>query len=134
MVIYSDSVHAFTKPAAGSDKSKGAAYNEPADKRSWKAMKVFLKELKEMGFDGVQNFPTVGVMDGNYRQNLEETGFGYDLEVEKDRLKDRLEKEVRVYAAAQYRRGEISDAIVAHMVTNALLAAYVVIFGHWAFW
>ncbi|MBW2191910.1 MAG: CPBP family intramembrane metalloprotease, partial [Deltaproteobacteria bacterium] len=39
-----------------------------------------------------------------------------------------------IYAAAQYRRGEISDAIVAHMVTNALLAAYVVIFGHWAFW
>jgi uncharacterized membrane protein len=39
-----------------------------------------------------------------------------------------------IYAAAQYRRGEISDAIVAHMVTNALLAAYVLIFGHWAFW
>jgi exosortase E/protease (VPEID-CTERM system) len=39
-----------------------------------------------------------------------------------------------IYAAAQYRRGEISDAIVAHAVTNSLLAAYVVIFGHWAFW
>lgn len=39
-----------------------------------------------------------------------------------------------IYAAAQYRRGEISDAIVAHAVTNGLLAAYVVIFGHWAFW
>ena len=39
-----------------------------------------------------------------------------------------------IYAAAQYRRGEISDAIIAHAVTNGLLAAYVVIFGHWAFW
>ena len=39
-----------------------------------------------------------------------------------------------IYAAAQYRRGEISDAIVAHVVTNGLLAAYVVLFGHWAFW
>ena len=39
-----------------------------------------------------------------------------------------------IYAAAQYRRGEISDAIVAHAVTNGLLAAYVVIFGHWALW
>jgi exosortase E/protease (VPEID-CTERM system) len=39
-----------------------------------------------------------------------------------------------IYAAAQYRRGQISDAIVAHAVTNGLLAAYVLIFGHWAFW
>jgi exosortase E/protease (VPEID-CTERM system) len=39
-----------------------------------------------------------------------------------------------IYAVAQYRRGQISDAIVAHAVTNGLLAAYVVIFGHWAFW
>jgi exosortase E/protease (VPEID-CTERM system) len=39
-----------------------------------------------------------------------------------------------IYAAAQYRRGKISDAIVAHAVTNTLVAAYVLIFGHWAFW
>lgn len=39
-----------------------------------------------------------------------------------------------IYAAAQFRRGEISDAIVAHAVTNGLLAAHVLIFGHWAFW
>ena len=39
-----------------------------------------------------------------------------------------------IYAAAQFRRGEISDAIVAHAVTNGLLAAYVLIFGHWTFW
>ena len=43
---------------------------------------VFLRELKAMGFDGVQNFPTVGIIDGVFRQNLEETGMSYDLEVE----------------------------------------------------
>lgn len=48
----------------------------------FKQMPVFLKELKDMGFAGVQNFPTVGLMDGMFRQNLEETGMGYDLEVE----------------------------------------------------
>ena len=37
-------------------------------------------------------------------------------------------------AAAQYRRGQILDATVAHAVANGLLAAYVLIFGHWAFW
>ena len=43
---------------------------------------VFLRELKASGFDGVQNFPTVGLIDGVFRQNLEETGMSYDLEVE----------------------------------------------------
>ena len=42
----------------------------------------FLAELKAMGFAGVQNFPTVGLIDGTFRQNLEETGMGYGLEVE----------------------------------------------------
>lgn len=42
----------------------------------------FLDELTAMGFDGVQNFPTVGLIDGSFRQNLEETGMGYGLEVE----------------------------------------------------
>jgi predicted TIM-barrel enzyme len=45
-------------------------------------MDVFLKQLKEQGFTGVQNFPTVGLIDGQFRQNLEETGMGYDLEVD----------------------------------------------------
>ena len=48
----------------------------------FRLMPVFLKQLKELGFDGVQNFPTVGLIDGVFRQNLEETGMGYDLEVE----------------------------------------------------
>jgi predicted TIM-barrel enzyme len=48
----------------------------------FRLMPVFLRELKAMGFDGVQNFPTVGLIDGVFRQNLEETGMSYDLEVE----------------------------------------------------
>jgi len=48
----------------------------------FRLMPVFLKQIKEMGFDGVQNFPTVGLIDGVMRQNLEETGMSYDLEVE----------------------------------------------------
>jgi len=42
----------------------------------------FLGELKDLGFSGVQNFPTVGLIDGVFRVNLEETGMGYALEVE----------------------------------------------------
>jgi predicted TIM-barrel enzyme len=42
----------------------------------------FLAELKEIGFAGIQNFPTVGLIDGTFRANLEETGMGFDLEVE----------------------------------------------------
>jgi predicted TIM-barrel enzyme len=48
----------------------------------FRLMPVFLRELKEMGFDGVQNFPTVGLIDGSFRQNLEETGMSYAMEVE----------------------------------------------------
>ncbi|MCI0432869.1 MAG: phosphoenolpyruvate hydrolase family protein [Gemmatimonadetes bacterium] len=48
----------------------------------FRLMRVFLCELKAMGFDGVQNFPTVGLIDGVFRRNLEETGMGYALEVE----------------------------------------------------
>ena len=43
---------------------------------------LFLRELKEMGFAGIQNFPTVGLIDGTFRANLEETGMGFHLEVE----------------------------------------------------
>jgi predicted TIM-barrel enzyme len=48
----------------------------------FRLMAVFLRQLKELGFSGVQNFPTVGLIDGLFRQNLEETGMGYALEVE----------------------------------------------------
>ncbi|GMP27358.1 hypothetical protein CsSME_00003390 [Camellia sinensis var. sinensis] len=47
----------------------------------FRRMDHFLKQLESIGFYGVQNFPTVGLFDGNFRQNLEETGMGYGLEV-----------------------------------------------------
>lgn len=46
----------------------------------------FLNDIKAIGFSGVQNFPTVGLIDGNFRANLEETGMGYALEVDMIRL------------------------------------------------
>ena len=48
----------------------------------FRLMPVFLREIQAMGFDGVQNFPTVGLFDGSFRANLEETGMGYGLEVD----------------------------------------------------
>jgi len=48
----------------------------------FRLMDRFLDELVRIGFTGVQNFPTVGLYDGLFRQNLEETGMGFDLEVE----------------------------------------------------
>ena len=48
----------------------------------FRLMPQFLRQLGDMGFSGVQNFPTVGLFDGTFRQNLEETGMGFDLEVE----------------------------------------------------
>ena len=48
----------------------------------FRLMPVFLSQIKEMGFDGVQNFPTVGLIDGVFRANLEETGMSYSLEVD----------------------------------------------------
>jgi predicted TIM-barrel enzyme len=48
----------------------------------FRQMKRFLGEVRDAGFSGVQNFPTVGLIDGLFRQNLEETGMGFDKEVE----------------------------------------------------
>jgi predicted TIM-barrel enzyme len=48
----------------------------------FRLMPVFLKQIQEMGFSGVQNFPTVGLFDGKFRANLEATDMGYDKEVE----------------------------------------------------
>ncbi len=47
----------------------------------FRVMPYFLKQVKDIGFSGVQNFPTVGLFDGIMRQNLEATGMGYDKEV-----------------------------------------------------
>jgi predicted TIM-barrel enzyme len=80
---------------------------------------VFLRELKAMGFDGIQNFPTVGLIDGVFRQNLEETGMGYDLEVAMVREARRLELLTCPYvfdaftAKAMAEAG--ADVLVAHL-------------------
>ncbi len=79
----------------------------------------FLGQLKAMGFSGIQNFPTVGLFDGVFRKNLEETGMGYGLEV--DLIKAAHEKDMLTTpyvfsaeeAVAMTRAG--ADIIVAHM-------------------
>lgn len=48
----------------------------------FRSIPKFLRQLQDLGFVGIQNFPTVGLIDGNFRANLEETGMGYDKEVE----------------------------------------------------
>jgi predicted TIM-barrel enzyme len=48
----------------------------------FREMDLFLQQIRVLGFAGVQNFPTVGLIDGVFRQNLEETGMGYDLEID----------------------------------------------------
>src|SRR6476661_3273002 len=55
----------------------------------FRIMKLFLRDVKHAGFSGVQNFPTVGLIDGTMRQGLEETGMGYGLEV--DMIRDAAE-------------------------------------------
>jgi len=52
----------------------------------FRLMPAFLRELKAMGFDGVQNFPTVGLIDGTFRQNLEETEMSFQKEIDMVRL------------------------------------------------
>jgi predicted TIM-barrel enzyme len=79
----------------------------------------FLKQLAELGFSGVQNFPTVGLIDGTFRANLEETGMGYGLEVEMIRQARALDLLTTPYvfgeadAAAMTEAG--ADIVVCHM-------------------
>ncbi len=85
----------------------------------FRLMDVFLPELKRIGFSGVQNFPTVGLFDGNFRRNLEETGMGYGLEVEMVRKARELDLLTAPYvfnveeAAAMASAG--ADVLVPHM-------------------
>lgn len=82
-------------------------------------MGVFLKQVIAAGFSGVQNFPTVGLCDGQFRANLEETGMGYDLEVEMIRLAHELDLFTTPYAfnanEAEAMAKAGADVIVAHM-------------------
>ena len=79
----------------------------------------FLKQLAELGFSGVQNFPTVGLIDGTFRANLEETGMGYGLEVEMIRQAHALDLLTTPYvfdedsAAEMTRAG--ADIVVCHL-------------------
>ncbi|MBM4037213.1 MAG: phosphoenolpyruvate hydrolase family protein [Planctomycetes bacterium] len=85
----------------------------------FRLMPVFLRQLKAMGFDGVQNFPTVGLIDGTLRTGLEETGMGYGLEVELIRLARELDMLTCPYvfeeasAVAMAKAG--ADVLVPHM-------------------
>lgn len=85
----------------------------------FRVMKKYLQQLKEQGFNGVQNFPTVGLIDGVFRKNLEETGMGYDMEVNMIAEAHKLDMLTCPYvfdeeqARAMTRAG--ADIIVAHM-------------------
>ena len=85
----------------------------------FRLMPVFLKQLKEMGFDGVQNFPTVGLIDGDFRANLEATGMGYDKEIDTIRMAHELDLFTSPYvfdvdqAKAMAQAG--ADQLVAHV-------------------
>jgi len=80
---------------------------------------VFLKEVRDIGFSGVQNFPTVGLIDGLYRKNLEETGMGYGPEVEMIRTASQMDMLTTPYAFNPDEAEQMADAgadiVVAHM-------------------
>ncbi len=85
----------------------------------FRLMPVFLREVRAKGFDGVQNFPTVGLFEGTFRRNLEETGMSFDLEVEMIRLARDLDLLTCPYvftpeeAVAMARAG--ADVLVPHV-------------------
>ena len=85
----------------------------------FRLMPTFLQHLKAMGFDGVQNFPTVGLIDGVFRDNLEETGMSYQLEVDMIREAHALDMLTCPYVFSEddaVRMTEAgADALVAHM-------------------
>lgn len=85
----------------------------------FRIMDVFLKQLKEQGFAGVQNFPTVGLIDGIFRANLEETGMGYDLEVDMIRKAHELDLLTTPYVFDEEQAIKMAkagaDILVAHM-------------------
>ena len=95
----------------------------------FRLMKLFLREVDAAGFSGVQNFPTVGLFDGRFRQNLEETGMGYGLEVDMIRQASELGMLTSPYcfqpdeAAAMAAAG--ADILIPHMglTTKGLIGA-----------
>ena len=85
----------------------------------FRVMKLFLREIDQAGFSGVQNFPTVGLIDGTFRANLEETGMGFGLEVDMIRLAHEMGLLTTPYAfnpeeaAALAKAG--ADILIPHM-------------------
>lgn len=85
----------------------------------FRSMPHFLRQLRDMGFAGVQNFPTVGLIDGQFRANLEETGMSYDAEVEMIAQAHDLDLLTTPYvfsvAEAEKMARAQADILVAHM-------------------
>ena len=85
----------------------------------FRRMDRFLAQVKEIGFSGVQNFPTVGLIDGTFRANLEETDMGYDKEVEMIRQARRMDLFTSPYVFNTDEAKRMADAgadvVVAHM-------------------
>jgi predicted TIM-barrel enzyme len=88
----------------------------------FRLMRTFLPELKAMGFDGVQNFPTVGLIDGQFRQILEETGMSIQLEVDMIKTAHELGMLTCPYVfdedTATRFAGAGADVVVAHVNTT----------------
>ena len=85
----------------------------------FRMMELFLKQIIDVGFSGVQNFPTVGLCDGMFRQNLEETGMGFGLEVDMIRQANQLNLFTTPYVfnvdEAKAMAEANADVVVAHM-------------------
>lgn len=85
-------------------------------------MEYFLKQLQDMGFSGVQNFPTMGLFDGNIRANFEETGMGYGLEVDMIAKAHELDMLTTPYVFSSENAIDMAkagaDIIVAHLGTT----------------
>jgi len=85
----------------------------------FRLMPVFLKQLKDAGFSGVQNFPTMGLIDGNFRDNLEATGMGYDKEVEMIRIAHEMDMFTSPYVFNEQEAIDMAkagaDQLVAHV-------------------
>ena len=85
----------------------------------FRQMHLFLKQVEDIGFSGVQNFPTVGLFDGLIRTNLEETGMGYGLEVEMIRIASEMGLLTTPYAFTPQEGEQMAEAgadiVVAHM-------------------
>jgi len=85
----------------------------------FRVMPYFLKQVKEIGFAGVQNFPTVGLIDGVFRANLEETGMGFGLEIDMIRMAHEMDLLTTPYAFDADQARELAkagaDILVPHM-------------------